>query len=83
MSEILINGKKYDVKLNKMFIQPHLIINGMTTDVGIWNDISKDEEDKLLILAVKCYEYNIKNNTVVNSNSHIHQSQINKYGKYN
>ena len=49
MSKILIGEKIYDVKLNRMFIQPHLIINGVTTDIGIWDNTNADEQDELLL----------------------------------
>ena len=74
MSKILISGKEYDVKLNRMFIQPHLIINGITTDVGIWDNTNADEQDKLLLNAVKCYEFNKRNNTLKYNDFHIHNS---------
>ena len=35
MNEIEIDGKVYDVMLNVAFIQQHIIINGVTTDIGI------------------------------------------------
>jgi hypothetical protein len=75
MSKILIGGKEYDVKLNRMFIQPHLIINDITTDVGIWDNTNADEEDKLLLAAAKCYEFNKKNNTLIYNNLYIHNSE--------
>jgi hypothetical protein len=75
MSEILIYGKSYDVKLNRMFIQPHLMINDITTDVGIWDNTNSDEQDKLLLLAAKCYEFNKKNNNLRYNNFHIHNSE--------
>ena len=75
MSKILIGGKEYGVKLNRMFIQPHLIINDITTDIGIWDNTNTDEQDKLLLDAVKCYEFNQKNNTLNYDNFHIHNSE--------
>jgi hypothetical protein len=75
MSKISIGEKEYDVKLNRMFIQPHLIINDITTDVGIWDNTEVDEQNKLLLKAAKCYEYNKKNNTLKHNISHIHNSE--------
>jgi hypothetical protein len=72
MSKILIGEKEYDVKLNRMFIQPHLIINDITTDIGIWDNANADE---LLLKAVKCYEFNKKKNTLKHNNFHIHNSE--------
>ena len=76
MSKILIGEKIYDVKLNRMLIQPHLIINGITTDIGIWDNTNVDEMDELLLKAVKCYEFNKKKNTLNEYNNfHIHNSE--------
>jgi hypothetical protein len=75
MSKILIGEKEYDVKLNRMFIQPHLIINDITTDIGIWDNANADEQDELLLKAVKCYEFNKKKNTLKHNNFHIHNSE--------
>ena len=76
MSIHLIEGKEYDVKLNKMFIQPHFVINDITTDIGIWEDIStKAEADELLKKAVRCYEFNKKNNTLEYNNFNRHISE--------
>jgi hypothetical protein len=75
MSKILIDGKEYDVKINRMFIQPHLMINDITTDIGIWDNTDVDETNKLLLNASKCYEFNKKNNTLKYDNWHIHNSE--------
>jgi hypothetical protein len=42
MSIHLIEGKEYDVKLNRMFIQPQFVINDITTDIGIWDNDPDD-----------------------------------------
>lgn len=75
MSKFLIGEKEYNVKLNRMFIQPHLIINDITTDIGIWDNTNADEQDELLLKAVKCYEFNKEKNTLKHSYSHIHNSE--------
>lgn len=76
MSKITINNIEYDIKLNRMFIQPHLVINDMTTDIGIWDDTNTDEQKKLLLLAVECYNYHKSNNTIKDGYCHIHDSRV-------
>lgn len=75
MSKILIQNTIYDVRLNRHFIKPLFYINGITTDIGVWDNDSSDEQDKLLELAVKCYEYNKRNNSLIYSDLHIHKSE--------
>lgn len=75
MSIHLIEGKEYDVKLNKMFIQPHFVINDITTDIGIW-DNDPDDDSELLKKAVRCYEFNKKNNTLEYNNFKRHISEV-------
>jgi hypothetical protein len=70
---ITIKGKEYKVELNTMFMQPHLMINGYTMDVGIWKDTPKAEQDILLELAADCYEYHKANNSLKDSLGHLHQ----------
>ena len=73
MSKIIVNNKEYEVRLNKYFIQPHLIINDVTTDVGIWDGTPKQEQDILLKQAAECYEHHKEMETIVNSDLHIHE----------
>ena len=73
MSKIEIDNTIYEVKLNKYFIKPHLMINGFTTDATIWEN-DRSEETKILKDAAKCYEYHKENQTLVQSDYHIHDS---------
>ena len=72
-----INNKEYKVELNRMFIQPHIMINGVVTDIGIWDDDKSDKmkTEEALKRAVDCYEYNKEFGSIVNSIYHIHQSK--------
>ena len=73
-----INNKEYKVELNSMFIQPHIMINGFVTDIGIW-DIdrsNKNKTEEALQQAVNCYEYNKQVSSLKNSIYHIHKSEI-------
>lgn len=72
-----INNKEYKVELNRMFIQPHIMINGVVTDIGIWDDdrLDKIKTEESLKLAVDCYEHNKEIGSIVNSIYHIHQSK--------
>lgn len=72
----IIGNKEYDVKINKMFIQPHLMINDYTTDVGMWADANEKERLILLEKAAECYEYNKKMETLKDNNPfHMHKSE--------
>ena len=75
MSKIKIGDIEYKVQLNTMFIQPHFIINGFTTDIGIWKGTKKEEQDKLLVLAANCYEYNKKNETLRDNSGYMNKSE--------
>lgn len=64
-----------DIKLNNMFVQPLFVINGFTTDVGIWPGTNEKDESILLAKAISCYRFNEKNKTLVSEISHIHKSE--------
>ena len=71
-----IGDKEYNVEINKMFLKPHFVVNGMTTDINIWVDtVDADESHRLLLLAIKCYEYNKANGTIKNGYFYIHDSE--------
>lgn len=74
MSLIERNGESYDVKINRLRIQPLFMINNSLTDIGLWDKTSTEETEKLLLKAIECYEYNKKNNTLIVNNSSINFS---------
>lgn len=73
MSIITRNGISYDIKINKMRIQPLFMVNDSVMDVGLWDNTQSDKQEILLLEAIACYEYNRKNKTLIKSNTHIHK----------
>jgi hypothetical protein len=46
----------YNIKINKLRLQPLIMINDCTTDIGMWNNLDKVEQELLIQKAIKCYE---------------------------